>query len=58
MTDLDIINFKNSIANLSLEELKQKKIDLDDALTKMIFDSDLMFKIAIVTAALEEKGIK
>ena len=47
--------FKQSLENMSLEELKEVKADLDDQVTKMILNSDLMLKIAIVTSQIDEK---
>lgn len=58
MIDLDnnnILIFKQSLENMSLEELKDVKTDLDDQVTKMILNSDLMLKIAIVTSQIDEK---
>lgn len=58
MIDLDnnnILIFKQSLENMSLEELKEVKADLDDQVTKMILNSDLMLKIAIVTSQIDEK---
>lgn len=58
MIDLDnnnILIFKRSLENMSLEELKDVKADLDDQVTKMILNSDLMLKIAIVTSQIDEK---
>lgn len=58
MIDLDnnnILIFKQSLENMSLEELKDVKADLDDQVTKMILNSDLMLKIAIVTSQIDEK---
>lgn len=58
MIDLDnnnILIFKQSLQNMSLEELKEVKADLDDQVTKMILNSDLMLKIAIVTSQIDEK---
>lgn len=58
MIDLDnnnILIFKQSLENMSLEGLKDVKADLDDQVTKMILNSDLMLKIAIVTSQIDEK---
>lgn len=58
MTEKEILNFKASIENLTVEELMNEKKNLDDKITKMILDSDLMLKVAIVAAKLKEKGIE
>ena len=50
-----IVKFKNSLNNLSLEELNQKKAELQDRVAKMIMDSDLTMQIAIIEAKIQEK---
>ena len=51
----EIVKFKNSINNLTLEELNQKKAELQDRIAKMIMDSDLTMQIAILEAKIQEK---
>lgn len=51
----DILDFKQSIMNFSLEELQAKKEELNNQLSKMILDSDVVIKIAIVDALIEAK---
>ena len=51
----EIVKFKNSLNNLSLEELNQKKAELQDRIAKMIMDSDLTMQIAIIEAKIQEK---
>ena len=51
----EIVKFKNSLNNLSLEELNQKKAELQDRIAKMIMDSDLTMKIAILEAKIQKK---
>lgn len=51
----DILAFRNSIANYSIEELKAEEKKLNNQVAQMLLDSDLTMKIAIVRAALEEK---
>lgn len=51
----EIVKFKNSLNNLSLEELNQKKAELQDRIAKMIMDSDLTMQIAILEAKIQEK---
>lgn len=52
----EIVKFKNSLANLSLEELNKKKAELQDKIAKMIMDSDVTMQIAIVEAQIQERG--
>lgn len=51
----EIVKFRNSLANLSLEELNKKKAELQDKIAKMIMDSDVTMQIAIVEAQIQEK---
>lgn len=51
----DFLDFRQSIMNFSLEELQAKKQELNNQLSKMILDSDVVVKIAIVDALIEEK---
>ena len=50
-----IVKFKNSLNNLSLEELNKKKAELQDRIAKMIMDSDVTMQIAIIEAKIQEK---
>lgn len=52
----EIVKFRNSLANLSLEELNQKKAELQNKIAKMIMDSDVTMQIAIVEAQIQERG--
>jgi hypothetical protein len=52
----DIVKFRNSILNYTLEELEAKRGELQDKLSKMIMDSDVVMQIAIVEAQIKEKG--
>ena len=51
----EIVKFKNSINDLTLEELNQKKAELQDRIAKMIMDSDVTMQIAIIEAKIQEK---
>ena len=55
MNEQEIINFRNSVKDFSLEELEQKKADIQNAISKMILDSDLMIKAAIIKNLIKEK---
>lgn len=52
----EIVKFRNSLADLSLEELNKKKAELQDKIAKMIMDSDVTMQIAIVEAQIQERG--
>ena len=52
----EIVKFRYSLANLSLEELNKKKAELQDKIAKMIMDSDVTMQIAIVEAQIQERG--
>ena len=55
MNEKDIVNFRNQIKNFSVEELKEKRNNLQNDLSKMILNSDIIVQIAIVESLLEEK---
>ena len=50
-----IVKFKNSLNNLTLDELNKKKAELQDRVAKMIIDSYLTMQIAIIEAKIQEK---
>ena len=50
-----IVKFKNSLNNLTLDELNKKKAELQDRIAKMIMDNDLTMQIAILEAKIQEK---
>ena len=51
----EITSFREVISAFSLEQLKVKEKELNDSISKMIMDSDLVMQVAIVRAAIEEK---
>ena len=51
----EIVKFKNSLSNLTLDELNKKKAEFQDRIAKMIMDSDLTMQIAILEAKIQEK---
>ena len=55
MNEKDIVNFRNQIKDFSIEELKEKRSNLQNDLSKMILNSDIIVQIAIVESLLEEK---
>lgn len=55
MNEQSIIDFKTLISNLSVDELLEQRAQLNEQISKMIFESDVTMKIAIVEAVLTEK---
>ena len=55
MTDKDIINFKQDIANYSIDQLVDLRAQLNDNISKMILNSDDVVKVAIIESLLTEK---
>ncbi len=55
MEKQDIINFRDSLANMSIEELEDMMKDLNNQINKMILDSDLIVKVAIVDQKIKDK---
>lgn len=55
MNEQEIINFRDSVKDFSLEQLQQEKADIQNAISKMILDSDLMIKAAIIENLIKEK---
>lgn len=49
-----IINFKEEINNFTVEQLENKRKELQNEIAKMIFDSELVVKIAIIENRLQE----
>lgn len=50
-----ILQFKSEIKNFTLDELKEKRQQVQDSISKMILESDLVLKAAILDAAIAEK---
>lgn len=55
MTDKDILNFKQDIANYSIDQLVDLRAQLNDNISKMILNCDNVMKIAIIESLLNEK---
>lgn len=55
MNEQDIINFRNLVKEFSLEQLEKERADIQNAISKMILDSDLMIKAAIIENLIKEK---
>lgn len=58
MTKEEIINFRQSLANMSIEELNAEAKKIKDDISKMILDSDLIMKAAIVDSLIKERKEK
>ena len=55
MNEQDIINFRNLVKEFSLEQLEKERADIQNAISKMILDSDLMIKAAIIENLIKER---
>ena len=55
MDKQDIINFREKVTHYTLEELQQEQVNIQNDISKMILDSDLILKAAIVDALIKEK---
>ena len=47
--------FRKQIANMSLDQLKTELSEVEDRISKMILDSDLVIKAAILKTLIKEK---
>jgi hypothetical protein len=55
MNEQEIINFRNLVKEFSLEQLEKERADIQNAISKMILDSDLMIKAAIIENLIKDK---
>lgn len=55
MNEQDILNFKESISNMSIDELNEKRSELQTQFSQMVLENDLVMKIAIIESVLTEK---
>lgn len=55
MDEKEILKFRESIKDFSIEQLEEKAEELRNAVSKMILDSDLIVKAAIVDTLIKEK---
>lgn len=53
-----IEQFRKSAQNFSLEELKAEAAKLQEEVSKMILDSDLIVKAAIIDSLIKERESK
>jgi hypothetical protein len=52
---MKIEEFRNSVKDFSLDELKTEAARLQEEVSKMILDSDLIIKAAIIDSLIKEK---
>ena len=50
-----LLAFRESIQNFTLEELEEKQKEIQNQISKMILDSDLILQAAVVDALISEK---
>lgn len=55
MNEQDIINFKNSLCNLTIDELIQKRDGLQQEISQMLLNCDAVIKTALIESLLKEK---
>lgn len=55
MKQEDILNFKKDVKTKSTRELEQMLNELNDDLNKMILNSDLIIKIAIIDELVKNR---
>lgn len=55
MNEQDILQFKISLTNLSIDELESKRSELQNNISKMIMQSDDIVKIVIIENLLKQK---
>ena len=55
LEEKELENFRKEIANMSLDQLKIELSNVEDRISKMILDSDLVIKAAILKTLIKEK---
>lgn len=55
MEEKDIVNFRNSLADMSIEDMEAMIRDLNNQINQMILNSDLVLKIGILDAAIKDR---
>ena len=55
MENNSILEFKNKIKDFTIDELNDMHNELQEKISKMIFESDIIMQIAIVENLLTEK---
>lgn len=54
-TKKDIATFKNNLSKMSMDELVDERNQLNDEISKMILNSDLIMKVAIIEEYIKFK---
>ena len=52
----DIVKFQDSIADMSLSELEEKRDELKNKLSKMVFDDFVVMQLSLIESRIREKG--
>ena len=55
MENNSMLEFKNKIKDFTIDELSDMHDELQEKVSKMIFESDIVMQIAIVESLLKEK---
>lgn len=55
MDNNEIIKFRQSVEQMSVEELEKQAGEIRNLISKMILDSDLIIKAAIIDSLIKEK---
>lgn len=50
-----IVTFKNHLTDLSVDELMDERNQLNDEISKMILDNDLILKVAIIEEYIKHR---
>lgn len=58
MNEQEILEFKTSIKDRSVDDLLKMRDELKDKVSQMLLDSDLIMKVVIVENQLKEKTQK
>lgn len=55
MNAQDILNFRKSLTDMSLEDLENMEKEFNNQINLMILNSDLIIKVAVVKEAIQAK---
>lgn len=55
MNAQDILNFRKSLTDMSLEDLEKMEKEFNNQINLMILNSDLIIKVAVVKEAIQAK---
>lgn len=51
----DILNFRKSLTDMSLEDLEKMEKEFNNQINLMILNSDLIIKVAVIKEAIQAK---